>query len=176
MRARDERCRIRRVAMAHCRTTRETIVRADGSTAHEGMFDLETGKFLRQTTHQGLRPDSAWARGLAWSLYGYSKVFGLTGEAEFLAVAERNADYWLAHFSQDNVSYWDFDADLSLPAPWGAKRDQRVPSRRAGCWIYRVKRKMLRRERNTTRQRLRCSMHSYSRNTWPIKRQAGKEF
>ena len=112
-----------RVATAHCRTTRDTIVRSDGSTAHEGMFDLGTGKFLRQTTHQGLRDDSAWARGLAWSLYGYSKVFGLTGSAEFLAVSERNADYWLAHLPADKVPYWDFEADLSQSPPWGAQKE-----------------------------------------------------
>src|SRR5213082_2620439 len=89
------------IAVAHCRTTRDTLVRPDGSTAHEGIFDLETGKFLRQTTHQGLAADSAWARGLAWSLYGFSKVFALTGNDEFLAVAERNADYWLTHLPKD---------------------------------------------------------------------------
>jgi unsaturated chondroitin disaccharide hydrolase len=112
-----------RKATAHCRTTRDTIVRADGSTAHEGLFDLETGAFLRQTTHQGLRGDSRWARGLAWSLYGYSKVYALTGDPEWLAVSQRNADFWLAHLPDDRVPYWDFDADLSQPAPWGAQKD-----------------------------------------------------
>jgi unsaturated chondroitin disaccharide hydrolase len=112
-----------RVATAHCRTTRDTIVRPDGSTAHEGIFDLQSGKFLRQTTHQGLRDDSAWARGLAWSLYGYIKVYGLTGSDEFLAVAERNAKYWLDHLPADRVPYWDFDADLSQPPPWGAQKE-----------------------------------------------------
>jgi hypothetical protein len=29
-------------------------VRGDGSTAHEGIFDLNTGEFLKQTTQQGL--------------------------------------------------------------------------------------------------------------------------
>jgi unsaturated chondroitin disaccharide hydrolase len=114
---------LQRIAEAHCRTTRDTIVRQDGSTAHEGTFDLATGKFLKQTTHQGLRDDSAWARGLAWSLYGYTKVFGLTGNDEFLAVAERNADYWLTHLPIDKVPYWDFNADLSQPAPWGAQKE-----------------------------------------------------
>jgi len=114
---------LRRVAETHCRTTRDTIVRPDGSTAHEGIFDLETGKFLRQTTHQGLAGESAWARGLAWSLYGYSKVYALTGMAEFLDVAERNAAYWLAHLPDDKVPYWDFDADLTQPAPWGRQKD-----------------------------------------------------
>lgn len=114
---------LKRRAEAHCRTTRDTIVRADGSTAHEGIFDLETGKFLKQTTHQGLRDDSAWARGLAWSLYGYSKVYALTKQDEWLAVAQRNADYWLAHLPSDKVPYWDFDADLTQPAPWGAQKE-----------------------------------------------------
>src|SRR5262245_39459578 len=111
-----------RKATAHCRTTRDTIVRTDGSTAHEGVFDLETGKFLKQTTHQGLRDDSAWARGLGWSLYGYSKVYALTGSEEFLEVAERNAKYWIDHLPADKVPYWDFDADLTQPPPWGAQQ------------------------------------------------------
>lgn len=112
-----------KVAETHCRTTRDRIVRPDGSTAHEGEFNTDTGEFLGQTTHQGLRGDSAWARGLAWSLYGYSKVYGLTQNAEFLEVSERNADYWLSHLPDDKVPYWDFDADLSQPAPWGAQKD-----------------------------------------------------
>jgi unsaturated chondroitin disaccharide hydrolase len=114
---------LRRRAEAHCRTTRDTIVRADGSTAHEGIFDLESGEFLKQTTHQGLRGDSRWARGLAWSLYGYSQVYGLTGSDEWLEVSERNADFWVKNLPADGVPYWDFDADLAQPAPWGAQKD-----------------------------------------------------
>jgi unsaturated chondroitin disaccharide hydrolase len=114
---------LREIALAHCRTTRDRIVRADGSTAHEGIFDLESGEFLRESTHQGLRPDSCWARGLAWSLYGYSQVYGYTGSDEFLEVAIRNADYWVEHLPQDRVSYWDFDADLDEPPPWGSQKD-----------------------------------------------------
>ena len=112
-----------RIAVAHSRTTRDKIVRADGSTAHEGLFNVQTGEFLRQTTHQGLAGDSAWARGLAWSLYGYSKVYALSELDEFLAVAERNADYWLAHLPDDKVPYWDFKADLTLPPPWGRQKE-----------------------------------------------------
>ena len=123
------------IAAAHCRTTRDCIVREDGSTAHEGLFDLETGNFLAQTTHQGLAGDSRWARGLAWSLYGYSKVFALTGEQEFLDVAERNAAFWIENLPDDRVPYWDFDADLSLPAPWGAQKDSSAGAIAAsGLW------------------------------------------
>jgi unsaturated chondroitin disaccharide hydrolase len=114
---------LRRVALAHCRTTRDTIVRPDGSTAHEGIFDLETGKFLRETTHQGLHANSRWARGLAWSLYGSSKVYTLTGLDEMLEVSERNAAFWLEHLPADGVPLWDFDADPTAPPPKGAQKE-----------------------------------------------------
>jgi unsaturated chondroitin disaccharide hydrolase len=111
------------IATAHCRTTRDTLVRQDGSTAHEGIFDPRSGRFLRQSTHQGLSAESNWARGLAWSLYGYSQVYALTGNDEFLAVAERNADFWLTHLPLDHIPYWDFAADQSVPLPWGPQKD-----------------------------------------------------
>ncbi len=97
------------IAMAHCRTTEQTLVRADGGTAHEGIFDPSTGAFLRQSTHQGLRADSDWARGLAWSLYGFTTVFSYTNDPADLAVAQRNADHFLARLPESNVPPWDFD-------------------------------------------------------------------
>lgn len=127
--------KLHRIADAHCYTTRDTLVRIDGSTAHEGIFDLETGKFLRQTTHQGLRPESAWARGLAWSMYGYSKCFGITGNREWLAVAERNADYWITHLPKDHVPFWDFHADTTQPAPWGAQKDTSAAAIAASAFL-----------------------------------------
>lgn len=124
-----------RVATHHCRTTRDCLVRTDGSTAHEGLFDTETGTFLRQSTHQGLRGDSRWARGLGWSLYGFSQCYGLTGQLEFLQVAERNAEFVIGHLPTDRVPYWDFDADLSQPAPQGAQKDSSAGAIMAsGLW------------------------------------------
>ena len=114
---------LRHIAVAHCRTTRDRLVRADGSTAHEGIFDLQTGQFLRQSTQQGLRPDSCWARGLAWSMYGFSKMYDLSGMEEFLEVSERNAAYWLTRLPDDKIPYWDFDADVAQPLPWGAQKE-----------------------------------------------------
>lgn len=97
------------LAVAHCRTTERTLVRADGSTAHEGIFDVETGAFLRQSTQQGLRPDSTWTRGLAWSLHGFATVFGYTRDPADLEVARRNADCFLARCPEGLVPPWDFD-------------------------------------------------------------------
>ena len=59
---------LRHIALEHSRTTQRYLVRTDGSTAHEGIFDLETGRFLRQSTHQGWNAESTWTRGLAWAI------------------------------------------------------------------------------------------------------------
>jgi unsaturated chondroitin disaccharide hydrolase len=99
------------LARAHCRTTERTLVREDGSTAHEGIFDPETGEFLRPSTHQGLAADSRWTRGLAWSLYGYTTVYGYTRDPRDLAVAQRNADCFLAGCPPGLVPPWDFDVE-----------------------------------------------------------------
>jgi unsaturated chondroitin disaccharide hydrolase len=98
------------VAEQHSETTRKYLVRGDGSVSHEGIFDLDTGEFLRQTTQQGWRNDSSWARGLAWSLYGFTSMYALTGNPHWLATAELNAAYWLEHTSgSDPVPPNDFD-------------------------------------------------------------------
>jgi unsaturated chondroitin disaccharide hydrolase len=84
-----------RLATDHCLTTTRFLVRGDGSTAHEGIFDLEGGAFLRQATHQGWRDDSSWARGQAWALYGLGTAYRLTGDRRFLHVALRCADFYI---------------------------------------------------------------------------------
>jgi unsaturated chondroitin disaccharide hydrolase len=103
------------IAMEHCLTTRRTLVRGDGSTAHEGIFDTQTGEFLRQTTHQGYRGDSAWSRGLTWSMYGFATCYELTRDARFLQTAELNAQYYLEKTPADGVPPWDYDAPAEGP-------------------------------------------------------------
>jgi unsaturated chondroitin disaccharide hydrolase len=98
------------IAMRHSSTTRRVLVRGDGSTAHEGLFDLETGEFLRQSTQQGYRGDSCWSRGLAWALYGFGAAYGFTGDARFLGTAKACADFYIANCPADGVPPWDFDA------------------------------------------------------------------
>jgi unsaturated chondroitin disaccharide hydrolase len=98
------------VAMRHCLTTRRVLVRGDGSSAHEGMFDLDTGEFLKQTTHQGFRGDSCWTRGLAWALYGFSTCYEYTRDSRFLETAEACADFFLENVPANGVAPWDFDA------------------------------------------------------------------
>lgn len=101
---------LRDVAMRHSLTTRRVLVRGDGSTAHEGIFDVETGEFLRQSTQQGHRGDSCWSRGLAWSLYGFSTCYEYSRDPRFLETAQACADYYITHTPSDGVPPWDFQA------------------------------------------------------------------
>jgi unsaturated chondroitin disaccharide hydrolase len=98
------------IALGHCHTTRRVLVRGDGSTAHEGRFDLETGEFLKQTTHQGYRGDSCWSRGLAWAIYGFGSAFEYARDPLLLDTAEACADFYILHTPSDGVPPWDFDA------------------------------------------------------------------
>jgi unsaturated chondroitin disaccharide hydrolase len=107
--------RLREIAMEHCQTTLRTLERPDGSTAHEGIFDTETGKFLRQSTQQGLNAHSCWTRGLAWSMYGFGTCYEYTGEARFLKTSEANAKFYLEQVEPDGIPPWDFDAPASGP-------------------------------------------------------------
>ncbi len=100
---------LRRIATEHCLTTRRVLVRGDGSTAHEGIFDLETGAFLRQATHQGWRGDSSWARGQAWALYGFGTAYRFSGDARFLDTAQRCADFYIDRTGADGVPPNDWE-------------------------------------------------------------------
>lgn len=97
------------VALDHCLTTRKYLVRGDGSTAHEGIFDLDTGAFLHQSTQQGWRGDSSWARGLAWALYGFGTVYRFTRDSRFLATAAACGRYYLEHTPIEGVPPNDWD-------------------------------------------------------------------
>ncbi len=99
-----------RVANAHCHTSIRTLIRGDGSTSHEAMFNLETGECQKQTTHQGFRGDSCWSRGLAWALYGFCTSYGFTGDSAYLDASELCARYYIQHTPESGVPPWDYDA------------------------------------------------------------------
>jgi unsaturated chondroitin disaccharide hydrolase len=106
---------LRRTALEHCRTTARHLVRPDGGTAHEGIFDPDSGRFLRESTHQGWSASSTWSRGLAWAIYGFTAAHRLSGEAEFLATARRCAECYLRRAPAGLVPPWDFDLPADAP-------------------------------------------------------------
>jgi unsaturated chondroitin disaccharide hydrolase len=109
---------LRAVALEHCQTSQRYLVRPDGGTLHEAIFDPETGQFLRASTQQGYSPDSTWSRGLAWALYGFTTSYRLSGEASFLHAARHCADHYLRRVGPGGVPLWDFDAPDDGKQPW----------------------------------------------------------
>lgn len=109
------------IAVQHARTTLASHFREDHSSFHVIDFDTLTGSILHRHTHQGLSHGSAWARGQAWGLYGFTMCYRETGMVEFLDQARRIAGFYLNHpnLPADLVPYWDFD----VPAGKGEPRD-----------------------------------------------------
>lgn len=103
------------VAMRHCLTTRRVLIRGDGSSSHEGMYNLETGEFLRQTTQQGHRGDSCWARGLAWAIYGFTSAYHHARDPRFLQTAEACADFYIRETPANGVPLFDYDIPADQP-------------------------------------------------------------
>ena len=105
------------IAVSHADRTMENHFRADYSTYHVVDYDSTTaGKINKKTTHQGYSDASAWARGQAWALYGYTMCYRETGLKRYLRQAEMVAKYLFNNptMPEDLVPYWDFN-DPAIP-------------------------------------------------------------
>lgn len=100
--------RYRKIAMIHADTVMEHFVRPDGSVRHIVEFDPETGKAVRYHAGQGYALDSSWTRGQTWGLYGFVISFRRTRETRYLAMAQKIAEYFLAHIPADGKIPVDF--------------------------------------------------------------------
>lgn len=104
--------RYRDLAIRHADTTLKNHFRPDGSSFHVVDYDPADGHVIKRVTHQGAADDSAWARGQAWGLYGYTVMYRETKDPRYLAVAQKIAGFVMNHprLPADKVPYWDFDA------------------------------------------------------------------
>ena len=101
-----------KVAVAHANTTMKNHYRSDGSSYHVVDYDTISGKVIQKTTHQGYADESAWSRGQAWGLYGYTMCYRFTKDKKYLEHAEKIAVFMLNHANMpgDLVPYWDYNA------------------------------------------------------------------
>lgn len=100
------------IAVDHARTTMKHHFRPDFSSYHVIDYDTITGQVLKKNTHQGFADESAWSRGQAWALYGYTMCYRETRLPEFLEQAQNIEKYLFTHpnMPEDLIPYWDFDA------------------------------------------------------------------
>lgn len=100
------------IAITHANTTIKNHFRPDYSSYHVIDYDLNTGKVLKKITAQGAADSSAWSRGQAWGLYGYTMMYRFTKDKNYLKQAKKIAKFILNHpnLPEDKIPYWDFDA------------------------------------------------------------------
>lgn len=100
------------IAVKHADKTLKNHFRADNSSFHEVIYDEKTGNVKAQITRQGAADSSAWARGQAWGLYGYTVMYRATGNQKYLDQAKNIAEFILNHpnLPEDKIPYWDFNA------------------------------------------------------------------
>jgi len=101
-----------KIAVTHANTTMKNHFRADNSSYHVLNYDTATGIVINKITHQGYADESAWARGQAWGLYGYTVMYRETNDKKYLEQAIKIATFMLNHpnLPKDKVPYWDFNA------------------------------------------------------------------
>lgn len=100
-----------KIATDHANTTLKNHFREDYSSYHVVSYDTVTGQSYLKQTHQGYANESAWSRGQAWALYGYTMMARETGDKVYLQHAKHIASFLMNHplMPEDKVPYWDFD-------------------------------------------------------------------
>ncbi|MCF6359000.1 MAG: glycoside hydrolase family 88 protein [Draconibacterium sp.] len=113
---------LKNIAITHAQTTIKNHFRDDYSSFHVIDYNPETGEVRKKNTHQGYSDESAWARGQAWGLYGFTMMYRETGMKEFLIQAEKIAGFILSQpgIKEGKVPYWDFNAPNIPDEPYDA--------------------------------------------------------
>jgi unsaturated chondroitin disaccharide hydrolase len=101
----------RKIAIQHANTTLKNHFRKDNSCYHVVGYDSISGKVKSKNTHQGYSDESAWARGQAWAVYGFTMAYRYTKDKSYLKQAEATTKFFINHknLPEDGIPYWDFD-------------------------------------------------------------------
>lgn len=103
-------------AISHANKTMANHFRTDFSSYHVVDYNKTNGFVLGKSTHQGYSNESAWARGQAWGLYGFTMCYRYTKDERYLKQAENIAQFIInnGNFPSDMIPYWDFN-DPKIP-------------------------------------------------------------
>jgi hypothetical protein len=105
-----------KIAVSHANHTMLNHFRPDYSSYHVVDYDPKTGAVRQKNTAQGYSDASAWARGQAWGLYGFTMCYCETHDKKYLDQAQHIASFIFnnPHLPKDLVPYWDYD-DPAIP-------------------------------------------------------------
>jgi len=101
-----------KMAVSHANVTLENHFRKDYSCYHVIDYDKIKGGVRKKQTAQGYADESAWARGQAWALYGFTVCYRETKDIRYLELTDKIYNYLFTHKNMpaDLIPYWDFDA------------------------------------------------------------------
>jgi len=101
-----------KLAVSHADQTIKNHYRPDYSCYHVVDYSLADGSVRNKHTAQGYAHESAWARGQAWGIYGFTVAYRETHDPKYLRQAQKAFNFVINHknFPADFVPYWDFDA------------------------------------------------------------------
>lgn len=105
------------IAVKHAQTTMKNHFRPDYTSYHIVSYNND-GTVEKKQTHQGKNDDSAWSRGQAWGVYGYTSCYRETKDTAFLQEATNIADMIMKRVTTDDcIPYWDYDAPAGKSTP-----------------------------------------------------------
>lgn len=101
-----------KIAVSHADRTLAEHFRPDGSCYHVIDYSIQDGSVRHRQTAQGYADESAWSRGQAWAIYGFTVCFRETGDRKYLDQALKTFDFMKNHKAMpaDRIPYWDMDA------------------------------------------------------------------
>ncbi|MEO6549956.1 MAG: glycoside hydrolase family 88 protein [Ferruginibacter sp.] len=101
-----------KIAVTHANTTMKNHFRPDYSSYHVINYNATNGDVIEKKTAQGAADASAWARGQAWGLYGYTVMYRETKDRQYLNQANHIATFLLDHpnLPANKIPFWDFNA------------------------------------------------------------------
>ena len=101
-----------KIAVTHANTTMKNHFRPDYSSYHVINYNATTGEVQQKRTAQGFADESAWARGQAWGLYGYTVMFRETKNPIYLKQAQNIAKFIMnnPNLPADKIPFWDYNA------------------------------------------------------------------
>ena len=102
----------REIAISHANKTLKNHFREDMTSYHVVSYLADSGEVESKGTFQGYADSSAWARGQAWGVYGYTMCYRFTKQQNYLDAAHKIARFIIDHRPSENdyVPYWDYDA------------------------------------------------------------------
>lgn len=104
------------MAVSHADKTLQNHFHSNHSCYHVVDYDTITGAVRSKQTAQGYSDESAWARGQAWAIYGFTMCYRYTHKPEYLTQARNLYNFIFTNekLPIDLIPYWDYDA-LNIP-------------------------------------------------------------